>query len=143
MVEKKSQAIKESFVDIFAMNTFSYAVSVPIELLISGMSWNEHLKVRFVALLLNTLVARPFGLWRSFMSRKFGISDKSSFLRTYLADTFVFLSFQLGGAENNEIIKATLTITIIAGFLGRPYGIYLDLIRTKVGLISQYELKSR
>ncbi len=142
MARSKLNIIKESFIDIFAMNTFSYVVSVPIELFISGMSFSEHLQVRLVALLLNTLVARPFGIWRSFILKKFKISDTSSFLKNYLADTSAFLSFQLplyignlilGGADSQEIMKATITISIIAGFLGRPYGIYLDWIRSSFG----------
>ena len=151
MSVSKRHLFKESLVDIVAMNTFSYVVSVPIELFISGMSFAEHLQVRFVALILNTLVARPFGLWRSYILRKFSISEKSSFLRNYFADTTAFLLFQLplyvgnlilGGADNAEIMKATITISIIAGFLGRPYGIYLDWIRSRVGLNELYKVKA-
>ena len=32
----------------------------------------------------------------------------------------------LGGADHDEIIKAAITISVIAGLLGRPYGLYLD-----------------
>jgi hypothetical protein len=143
MSKSKPCFLKNTLTDIFAMNTFSYVVSVPIELLISGMSFTEHLQVRFVALILNTLVARPFGIWRSFILGKFCISENSLFLRNYLADTTAFLLFQLplyvgnlvlGGADTDEIIKAGLTVSIIAGLLGRPYGIYLDWIKSRVGL---------
>lgn len=139
MLSRKSQ-FKDASIDIFAMNTFSYAVAVPVELIISGMSWDEHLQVRLVALVLNTIVARPFGLWRIFVLNKFDINGSSSFSKNYFADTTAFLLFQLplyignmvlGGADSSEILKAGLTISLIAGLLGRPYGIYLDWIRVQ------------
>ena len=140
---KTKTHLLETSIDVFAMNTFSYMVALPIELGISGMSWNEHLQVRLVALLLNTVVARPFGLWRTFILKKFRITDTSSFWNTYKADTLAFLSFQLplyvgnmvlGGASTSEIISAGITVSVVAGLLGRPYGIYLDWIRKQCGL---------
>jgi hypothetical protein len=144
---KASRFSKENllsvWVDILALNTFSYLVALPIELGIAGMSFDEHIQVRMVALLLNTLVALPFGLWRNFIIRTTGLSHESNGLKTYLVDTLIFLSFQLplyvgnlilGGADFNEIIKATITVSLIAGTLGRPYGIYLDWIRVRHGL---------
>lgn len=133
----------ETWVDVFTMNLFSYLVALPIELLIAGMSFKEHLQVRLVALLLNTVVARPFGLWRSYLVNKFGVTQNSGWLKTYLVDTLIFLSFQmplyvgnliLGGADMMEILKATMTVSLIAGTLGRPYGIMLDWMRVRHGL---------
>ncbi|MGX5174782.1 L-alanine exporter AlaE [Aliikangiella sp. IMCC44653] len=129
--------------DIFALNSFSYLVSAPIELIIAGMSWQEHLQVRLVAAILNTLVAVPFGWWRAFIVRLTNLNVRDSFIKVYLVDTLIFLSFQLplyvgnlvlGGAEMSEILAATITITLIAGLLGRPYGIYLDWLKVKHGL---------
>nr|WP_256489510.1 L-alanine exporter AlaE [Pleionea sp. CnH1-48] len=137
-----------AWVDIFAMNSFSYIVALPIELIIAGMSWQEHLKVRLAALVLNTLVARPFGIWRDFVIKRFGIREDSRFIKVYLVDTLVFLSFQLplyvgnmilGGADWGEIMKASVTVSLIAGLLGRPYGIYLDFIKRRVGLSIAFE----
>ncbi len=130
-------------VDVWAMNSFSYLVSLPIEIIIAGMSWREHFQVRMVALVLNTLVARPFGLWRDLVFARFNARPNDSFLKLYLLDTGVFLSFQmplyvgnmiLGGAGAAEILKAAITVSLIAGLLGRPYGFYLDWLRTRVGL---------
>ncbi|MFT6899042.1 MAG: hypothetical protein ACJA13_003473 [Paraglaciecola sp.] len=131
------------WVDILALNTFSYLVALPVELGIAGMSFDEHIQVRIVALLLNTLVALPFSLWRNFIVRSTGLHHDSSRLKTYLVDSLIFFSFQLplyvgnlilGGADFIEIVKATVTVSLIAGTLGRPYGIYLDWIRVRHGL---------
>ncbi|MCV2885846.1 L-alanine exporter AlaE [Aestuariibacter sp. AA17] len=138
--EKFSEKWRVRFIDIWAMNSFSYAVALPIELVIAGMSWQEHVKVRAVALLLNTLVARPFGVWREFVFIKLGLSHHQHWFRLYLGDTLVFLSFQmplylgnmyLGGADSIEMLKAALTVSLIAGLLGRPYGMYLDWLTRK------------
>ncbi|SHF74059.1 L-alanine exporter [Microbulbifer donghaiensis] len=126
---------REFFLDIFAMNSFSWAIAVPIELLLAGMSWQEHLKVRLLAVIFNTVIARPFSLYRNLIINRFGGGGP---VNTYLVDTFVFLSFQfplylsnmvLGGADWAEIATASLTFILIAGALGRPYGIYLDWLR--------------
>ncbi|AMX01460.1 L-alanine exporter AlaE [Microbulbifer thermotolerans] len=123
------------FLDIFAMNSFSWLIAIPIELVLAGMSWQEHLKVRLMALVCNTLIARPFGLYRSWVAHRFGGRGR---LNAYLVDTFVFLSFQLplysgsiylSGAGLREILTASATFILIAGILGRPYGIYLDWLR--------------
>ena len=138
---KKIQ-FKQLMIDVFAMNSFSYAVALVIEMGIAQMTWQEHLQIRLVALLLNSVVARPFTLWRDYLINKFQIDNDSGFIKNYWLDTLAFLSFQLplyvgnmvlGGASPEEILKASITISMIAGLLGRPYGVYLDWLRMKSG----------
>lgn len=137
------ERMKEFWVDVFVMNTFSYAVAAPLELLIAGMSWQAHLKVRLMGLLVNSLIGRPYGLWREYLVRRTGMDAASSAMKRYWVDTLVFLSFQLpvyvtimalGGADLNGIVKAAGTACLLAGFLGRPYGIYLDFVRSLFGM---------
>lgn len=126
---------RELLLDIFAMNSFSWAIAIPIELLLAGLSLQEHLQVRMMAVIFNTLIARPFGLYRLWAYRRLPGRGR---LHAYLVDTFVFLSFQLplytanmllGGASWLEIATASLTFMLLAGAMGRPYGIYLDWLR--------------
>ncbi|WP_237068542.1 L-alanine exporter AlaE [Microbulbifer guangxiensis] len=126
---------RELLLDIFAMNSFSWAIAIPIELLLAGMSLQEHLQVRLLAIIFNTLIARPFGLYRLWV---YGRIPGQGRLHAYLVDTFVFLSFQLplytanmllGGASWVEIATASTTFMLLAGAMGRPYGIYLDWLR--------------
>lgn len=63
---------RELLLDIFAMNSFSWIIAIPIELILAGMSWQEHLKVRLLAVVFNTLIARPFGLYRNWIASRFG-----------------------------------------------------------------------
>ena len=126
---------REWLLDVFAMNSFSWAIAIPIEVVLAGMSWHEHLKVRLLAVVFNTAIARPFSLYRNWVVGRFGHRGG---LHSYAVDTFVFLSFQLplyilnmliGGASAVEILTASATFVVIAGALGRPYGIYLDWLR--------------
>lgn len=126
---------RELLLDIFAMNSFSWAIAIPIELLLAGMSFQEHLQVRLLAVFFNTLIARPFGLYRLWIFRRVPGRGR---LHAYLVDTFVFLSFQLplytanmllGGASWMEIATASMTFMVLAGAMGRPYGVYLDWLR--------------
>ncbi|MBI2381270.1 MAG: L-alanine exporter AlaE [Gammaproteobacteria bacterium] len=128
-------------VDVFVMNSFSYAVAAPIELLVAGLSFAEHLQVRAVALVLNTLIGRPYGLWRDWVLGRSATGPASSAWRRYWVDTLIFLSFQLplyvsnmllGGAQLDGILKAAATATLLSGFLGRPYGLYLEWFKNLV-----------
>lgn len=139
----RRERLKEFWVDVFVMNTFSYAVAAPLELWIAGMSVEAHLKVRLMGLLINSLIGRPYGLWREFIVRRTGMTAQSTPFKRYWVDSLVFLSFQLpvyvtimalGGADWNGILKAAGTASLMAGFLGRPYGIYLDFVRSLVGM---------
>ncbi len=65
--------------------------------------------------------------------------------KKYIGDTFSFIGFQLpiywlslmfGGAELNEMVRASAILTIIAGLTGRPYGVWLDKFRNECGLDS-------
>jgi len=139
----RRERVKAFWVDVFVMNTFSYVVAAPLELWIAGMSWHAHLQARLIGLLINSIIGRPYGLWREFVVTRTSTTEQSSVLKRYWVDTLVFLSFQLpvyvtilalSGADWNGILKAAGTASLLAGFLGRPYGIYLDFIRKIVGL---------
>lgn len=130
------------------MNSFSYLVAMPLELIVAGMSWQEHLKVRLVALVLNTLVGRPYGLWRHYVIQRTHTCADSHWFKKYWVDTLTFLSFQLplyvanmiiGGASVMGIIKAGVSATILSGFLGRPYGLYSDAFRRLIGLRAELQ----
>jgi len=123
------------------MNTFSLAVAIPNELLIAHMSIIAHLKTRLLALITNTITGRPYGIWRDYIVRVVTGNGKAGFVRMYIADTLAFGTFQLplylfnlavgGKATLHQMTVASVTVTSIAGILGRPYGIYLEFLRQK------------
>ena len=139
----KQERWKAFWVDVFVMNTFSYVIAAPLELWIAGMSWQAHLQARLIALPINSLIGRPYGLWREFLIRRTGMTEHSSAFKRYWVDTLVFLSFQLpvyvgilalSGADWYGIMKAAGIACLLAGLVGRPYGVYLDFVRKLVGL---------
>jgi len=150
MGPEKFEKLKESraykfIVEAFTMNVFSIVITTPNEMLIAGMDFEEYIRTRIAALLLNTLTGRPYGVWRDWLIRKLRISKESSIGMRYFGDTFSFIGFQLplywlsmmfGGAELNEMISASVSLTIIAGLTGRPYGVWLDKFRNECGLSS-------
>ncbi|MBW1896862.1 MAG: L-alanine exporter AlaE [Deltaproteobacteria bacterium] len=125
-------------VDAIAMNAFSFAICTPNELLIAGMDFEEYIRTRLTALVLNTFTGRPYGVWRDWLIRKCKISKESPLGMKYVGDTVAFMGFQLplywlsmtvGRAELTEMISAS-----IAGLTGRPYGVWLDKFRNECGL---------
>ena len=105
------------------------------------MTLGTHLSARLVGLFIITSTARPFGIWRDYVFKKFKISDSDKGIKPYLVDTLAYLSFELplyiinmsiSGATLMQAIKAALIFCIIAGFVGRPYGIYRAFIRKKL-----------
>lgn len=132
------ERLRAWLLDIWVMNSFSYGVGAVLELLIAGMSFEQHLKVRATALIVNTLTARPYGLYRDLVLRRCGQQASDGFWRRYAVDTFIFLSFQmpvyvgimaLSGAPFDAILKAALAATPLMGFLGGPYGVYLEFCK--------------
>ena len=135
-------------VEAFAMNTFSYLVAAPVELGIAGMSLGEHIKTRLAAAVTNTLTGRPYGIWRDWIFKKISVRGDSHWTKKYLGDTLAFTGFQLplylinmtiGGADFDEMVKASIPVTLMAGAMGRPYGAYLDKVRKECGLELEYE----
>ncbi|MDE1476380.1 L-alanine exporter AlaE [Xenorhabdus bovienii] len=129
------------FSDIFALNTFCYIISLPIELGFAQMSFSTHLHTRFIGLFIITTTARPFGIWRDWIFKKFKISNEDKGIKPYLVDTLAYLSFEMplyitnltiSGASLEQMIKSILFFAFIAGMVGRPYGIYRNFIRCKI-----------
>ncbi len=147
--------LKNFMIDSFALNSFSYIVSMPIELFIAHMTITEHLITRSSALITNTFFGRPYGIYRNLMIRRF-LKKKNDVVKVYtkkkeikynpvkkyIFDMFLFVSFQIplyiinmlvARAEAIAILKSALMLTIVISFIGGPYGLYLDLIRRKFG----------
>ena len=123
-------------VDTIVVNVFFFLVNFANETLIARMPLVVSLRLRAVALITNTLTARPYGLWRDFLWRRLAPIDA---LSCYVADTLVFFTFQLplywvnmviaGNIKLHQVVVASITIGLMAGFLGRPCGIFLNWAR--------------
>jgi hypothetical protein len=63
-------------VNIFAMNSFSYITALPIEVFIAGMTFNQHLQIRFTSIFSNSITAYPYDLWRKFILSKKKVNNR-------------------------------------------------------------------
>ena len=101
------------------------------------MSWSEVAAARGIGAPLVVLTVRPYGLWRDWVM---GWEKPSS---PFLRDTFALLAFQLpiyaaiifaGGARGPEVAQGVGGAAVIMLIAGRPYGLWLDLVRRWFGL---------
>jgi hypothetical protein len=148
---KRFEAIKRSpaykfTVEAFTMNIFSLLITAPNELLIAGMDVDEFVKTRLSSMVINTITGRPYGVWRDWFLDRLRIKKDSHLFKKYLGDTLAFMGFQLplywlsmtiASAELDEMIKASIPLTVISGLTGRPYGFCLDKFRFYCGLSSK------
>jgi hypothetical protein len=121
--------------DTLAMVVFSFATGMVIELLIAGMTLVQSLTSRVVAIPMNLITARPYGLYRDAIVKYINIENKK--LRS-VVDIFIFTSFQIpvyifallvSGANFEQIVKACSSVIVFFVVLGRPYGLFLDFCR--------------
>ena len=123
--------------DTFAMVTFSTVVGMMIEVIISGMTFEQSVQARFTAVPVNLITARPYGIFRDWTFQFFKV-EKGNQVKKSFVDILAFIIFQVplyaiilvfSGANIRQIATACTTVTIFSAFMGRPYGIFLDFSR--------------
>ena len=136
--------------DIAAINLFSLSFALN-EKFIAGMDWDEVGKTRLAAVVGNTIIGRPYGIYRDWAMKKLHVREDSHWLKKYLADVGTFATGQtpfylvflaVAGAEGAEMVKAATFLTLAAPLVGRPQGWTYDRIREQFGLETAYEKSS-
>ncbi|HVG48844.1 MAG TPA: L-alanine exporter AlaE [Rubellimicrobium sp.] len=126
--------------DTLALLVFFTITGVLNERFIAGMSWGEVATARAIGAPLMVLTARPYGLWRDWVLGRLAGPGRVARL---LWDTAALVTFQVpiyavilvaGGAEGAEVVQGCLGATAIMLAAGRPYGAWLDLVRSWFGL---------
>lgn len=142
---KKRKKMKQEYntklvADTLAMITFSVVTGVIIEIGIVGLTWEQSLLSRLVAIPINASTGRPQGWWTDFL-RKILKGQKG--WRKWAVDMLGFVSFQtivfcsnvtigmlMTGSFSREILwKAGRVIIPILPFLGPVYGWWQDTVR--------------
>ncbi len=145
--EVKKSGFKQFLADTTASVTYSFVVGGLNELFVAGMTWEQMLKSRGMATAVNVALGRPYGKFRDYVFQKTKTTEKSGFFRKFFADVAAFATFwvpiyasilYLAGADRDQIMTACGTITAMSGVLGRPYGLYLDVIRKGLGVQPEY-----
>ena len=137
--------------DIVAINLFSLTFALN-EAFIAGMDLVEVGKTRLTAVVGNSIIGRPYGVYRDYVMKKLHVKEDSHWLKKYLVDVGTFATgqtpFYLGfltvaGADATEMAKAASFLTLAAPLVGRPQGWVYDQVREQCGLESAYMKNSQ
>lgn len=129
--------MKKFWVDNLALNIFIVITAFFVEVVFSGIPLSVFWKGRLIMIIPNTIVVEPYNLTRNWFDSKF-CKFKSNRLRQVSRDTLTFIIYRVPlvfivltmlGAPMINIINAVVVATLISGFTGRPYGIFLDWFR--------------
>ena len=123
--------------DTFALVTFAIVLGMFVEVVLSGLTLEQSLQSRLLAIPLNVIIARPYGLYRDWLFRVTNAEDRGRPIRI-LADIIAFSTFMLPqyagvlwwvGAELPQILTACGTVVAMSLAVGRPYGLYMGFCR--------------
>ncbi len=129
--------LKRFAVDALALNVFVVATAFFVEMVFSGIPWSIFWRGRLVMIVPNIVTVEPYNKTRAWIGRKLG-QWKSECLHQIARDTLVFVLYRvplifivlsLLGAPREKILSSCIASTLISGFTGRPYGIFLDWMR--------------
>lgn len=129
--------IKKFIIDFVALNLFVVATAFIVEVVFSGISLSVFLKGRLIMIIPNMLTVEPYNRTRIWVGKKLG-EWQSTRLHQIVRDTLVFLLYRVPlvfivltmlGAPVEKVVSACIAATLISGFTGRPYGMFLDWMR--------------
>jgi len=119
---KQTESWKKYLVDTGAMLMAAFPAGLFAEVIIAGMTLGQSLHARFMAVWIDILTARPYGIYRDHIFFKFQTIESSSVIKKCLTDIFSYVTFQvpvyvlilfLAGATLNQIL---ILLTNIGNF---------------------------
>ncbi|EGQ7957546.1 L-alanine exporter AlaE [Vibrio vulnificus] len=129
--------IRHAAADTFAMVVFCFISGMIIEILISGMTFQQSLASRTLSIPVNIAIAWPYGVFRDWVLRQ-GARVSTSGLMKNVSDLVAYVLFQSPvyagillavGASTEQIITAVTSNAIISCGMGVLYGYFLDKCR--------------
>ncbi|POB86966.1 L-alanine exporter AlaE [Vibrio vulnificus] len=129
--------IRHAAADTFAMVVFCFISGMIIEILISGMTFQQSLASRTLSIPVNIAIAWPYGVFRDWVLR-LGARVSTSGLMKNVSDLVAYVLFQSPvyagillavGASTEQIITAVTSNAIISCGMGVLYGYFLDMCR--------------
>lgn len=124
--------------DTFALVVYCFIAGMAIEMLISGMSFQQSLASRLLSIPVNILIAWPYGRYRDLFVRAAHRCPHGQLLLRNLADLLAYVSFQSPvyaailwsvGADGAQIMAAVASNAIISMIMGVIYGYFLEYCR--------------
>ena len=137
--------LRHAVADTFAMVVYCSVVNMLIEIFLSGMTFEQSLSSRLVAIPVNIIIAWPYGLYRDAIMRYARRISPKSGMRT-LADVVAYVAFQSPvyvailltvGADWHQIVAAVSSNAVLSMLMGALYGYFLDYCRRLFGVSFQ------
>lgn len=141
---------RNAMADTFAMVVYCTVVNMLIEIFLSGMSFEQSLSSRLVAIPVNILIACPYGIYRDFFMRQARKMNNKGWTKT-IADILAYITFQspvyaailwVIGADWHQIVAAVSSNMVISMMMGAVYGYFLDYCRRLFKVTSYQQLKA-
>ena len=124
--------------DTFALVVYCFIAGMAIEILVSGMSFQQSLSSRLLSIPVNILIAWPYGRYRDLFIRVARRFHRQPFLLRNLADLLAYVSFQSPvyaailwsvGADGQQIMTAVTSNAVVSMAMGVVYGYFLEYCR--------------
>jgi hypothetical protein len=129
--------LRHAVADTFAMVVYCSVVNMLIEVFLSGMTFEQSLSSRLVAIPVNILIAWPYGMYRDVIMRQAKRLSPAGWMKN-LADVLAYVTFQspvyvaillIVGADWHQIVAAVSSNIVISMLMGAAYGYFLDYCR--------------
>ena len=138
--------LRHAAADTFAMVVYCSVVNMMIEIFLSGMTFEQSLSSRLVAIPVNIIIAWPYGIYRDFIMRQAARISPAGWVKR-VADPLAYVTFQSPvyvailltvGADWHQITAAVSSNIVISMMMGAVYGYFLDYCR-RLFKVSRYQ----
>ncbi len=85
--------LRHAVADTFAMVVYCTVVNMMIEIFLSGMTFEQSLSSRLVAIPVNIIIAVPYGIYRDFAMRQARRISPARWMKN-MADVLAYVTFQ-------------------------------------------------
>ncbi|MFK3706233.1 L-alanine exporter [Raoultella sp. BIGb0138] len=138
--------LRHAVADTFAMVVYCTVVNMMIEIFLSGMTFEQSLSSRLVAIPVNIIIAVPYGFYRDRAMRLARHISPSAGMKN-IADVVAYVTFQSPvyvailfavGADWHQIAAAVSSNIAVSMMMGAVYGYFLDYCR-RLFRVSTYQ----
>lgn len=114
--------LRHAVADTFAMVVYCTVVNMMIEIFLSGMTFEQSLSSRLVAIPVNIIIAVPYGIYRDFAMRQARRISPARWMKN-MADVLAYVTFQSPvyvailwsvGADWHQIVAAVSSNLAVA-----------------------------
>lgn len=134
----RSSRLRMAAADTFALVVYCFIAGMIIEIFLSGMTLQQSLSSRLLAVPVNIAIAWPFGLYRDSVLRLARRRCPHRFWIRNIADLLAYVSFQSPvyalillavGADMHQMTTAVASNAVASMILGVAYGYFLEYCR--------------